>query len=603
VGFARTYDAYSHSAVASTATSLEPQDMSLLQAPTSRDLAFATGVPHSRTSRWAVIAAAGLVVLASTAPFLSSLRGYFVGDVFGLVQLFSHQPTLHFLSLFTNPWTEDVYGYRADELRPIVAALYQADSLWGANNPVGYHVTTIAIHVLSTFLILVCGRIVCNLRLPAATFGAVLFAVLPVQAGAVAYIDGRVDSLPALFHLSTLLAFIMWRRTGAPTAYWLAMVLAFCALFTKQSAITLVATIVAYDTLVLRIRPFWRISWWGPYIPFVVLTAGFLVLRYVLFGNALREDQNSLLALATFGWIQAAHLNLLVFGPRHFSVVTQIVARFPVQSFLVTWAATLWLLSIIAVEAKRAWRGVSGGTRGLIVFFGPTRWLISVLPLVMTYVTARHVYLAAMGSALAAGLVLDLALARCRGGLRRALAAVAVIVVCAYVVLQQQEVSYWNEGAAISERVTRDFEHEVNQLPTGSLVVLDAPATGEQEGQNDGTPIPIWMWGLPYAVRPPFVALDLSQRVSVIGPLAINCCPPGKWFDDTSQVLGSWVARSDKSPVVVLRWDATTGTLVRVTEADAPQLRQDIESLAQSPTPREMQQRFAQLLNKLISPV
>ncbi len=38
---------------------------------------------------------------AAALPFLSTLKSYFIGDDFGLVQLFSDVAPLHFLSLFT----------------------------------------------------------------------------------------------------------------------------------------------------------------------------------------------------------------------------------------------------------------------------------------------------------------------------------------------------------------------------------------------------------------------------------------------------------------------------------------------------------------------
>jgi hypothetical protein len=71
----------------------------------------------TRTHAWRLAAAFApylLLGLVSAVPYLSTLGGYFTGDVFGLVQLFSSKPPLHVLTLFTTPWTERIYGYQAD---------------------------------------------------------------------------------------------------------------------------------------------------------------------------------------------------------------------------------------------------------------------------------------------------------------------------------------------------------------------------------------------------------------------------------------------------------------------------------------------------------
>src|SRR5262245_32077138 len=80
----------------------------------------------------AVLAAVLAVCLAAAVPFASTLNSYFLADDFGLIQLFSDKPPLHFLSLFSRPWVEGIYGEAPDELRPIVGVSYQIDALWGA---------------------------------------------------------------------------------------------------------------------------------------------------------------------------------------------------------------------------------------------------------------------------------------------------------------------------------------------------------------------------------------------------------------------------------------------------------------------------------------
>ncbi len=83
---------------------------------------------------------------------------------------------------------------------------------------------------------------------------ALVFVLLPVHAESVAWITGRVDSMPALFYLAAFLAYVRYRQESKPALYRWAIVLFFVALFTKQNTITMVATLAGYDVIVGRRR-------------------------------------------------------------------------------------------------------------------------------------------------------------------------------------------------------------------------------------------------------------------------------------------------------------------------------------------------------------
>src|SRR5215204_3958881 len=192
---------------------------------------------------WALL----LVSLVVTLPYLGTLGGYFTGDDFGFVQLYAKERfPVNDLSLFWIDWSQGVWGKPLDELRPTQALSYWLDSHWGAASPTAYHVTNIVIHVLNSLLVLGIGR-AAGLSLLAATFAGSFFAVLAIHAEAVAWITGRADSLPALMYLLTFLAYALWRRSGTRWLYGLSLAAFFLALYSKQSAITMVGTLVLYD--------------------------------------------------------------------------------------------------------------------------------------------------------------------------------------------------------------------------------------------------------------------------------------------------------------------------------------------------------------------
>ena len=128
-------------------------------------MAVAVAAPAKRCPRSSVLAwrpallAVITVCLAAIVPFLPTLHGYFIADDFGPVQLLSSKPALHFLTLFTQPWTESIYGLELDELRPLVALSFQVNAAGGAASPLLYHLTNLLLHAANTCLVLALARV------------------------------------------------------------------------------------------------------------------------------------------------------------------------------------------------------------------------------------------------------------------------------------------------------------------------------------------------------------------------------------------------------------------------------------------------------------
>ncbi|MGH2370604.1 MAG: hypothetical protein ACRDI2_20705, partial [Chloroflexota bacterium] len=487
-------------------------------------LASHTEPRRSRATRAAALA----VLVAAALPYISTLDSYFLGDDFGLVQLFSQKSSWHVLSLFTTSWTERIYGGWYDELRPLVALSYQLDSLWGASSPFGYHLSSITFHVLNALLVFAIARMVCGLGALASAFAGVVFAVLPVHAETVAWISGRADSIPSAFYLASFLAYVLWRRTGDAWRYGLCVGAFFLALFSKQSAITMLATLVLYDVVVTRrsLRPSWPVL--RDYAPIALLTTLYLLQRYALFGNFVRERDLAANTPIVFAYMQFTHLQIFLFGSR--------VIRGQYLGPLLAWMAVGSALaaaivvgalrlarrpapSFLRLRMRNAWRWASDSLgrflgdepysiRRLVLFFGPAWWLVSTAPLVVTYVSARHLYLAGAGVALTLGLGFNaLWLARQRPWRPLgALLGAGLVLICVLRLLPA--VGEWNAAAAVSEKITRDVGQVARTAPRGSLLVLGAP---DQGVRGIG---PTWLWGyaLPFAVQPPFSQTDLSER-------------------------------------------------------------------------------------------
>lgn len=572
----------------------------MMASPRTRTGALVTAIHRPESRSWPWVLAILLVGLAASLPYLQTIGGYFIGDDFALVSAFHQQSPLHFLSLFTTSWDSGGYDDIPDELRPLVALSFQFDFFWGSGLPLSFHISSILFHVGNSLLVLAIARLVARLSLSGAVLCGALFALLPTHAESVSWITGRADSIPAMFYVGSFLCFALWRRLGSLKMYGLSLLCFFLALFSKQSAITMVLTLAFYDLIVGQRLPRLTWSYIRSYLPFVVLTVAYLGLRYYLFGNFVREDTfplPTLLADVVRG--EERNVEILAFGYFALEDVPAIVRHALRGLFAVG------MLLVIGLAAWQLRRAVRAGTaipsrRVLIAYFGPVWWLITVAPLAATYFTPRHLYLPTLGLAIVAGLVYDVLRGAGQGRrfLATTLACIAMLAVCAFQL--QGLVSQWNTSATISGKMSRDMAAEAAAAPLGSLLVLGGapwhaanttPVASDLAMQGIFPPPGrqwLWSFAVPYVYQPPFTAAGVSDRVAFIGTQDIDCCPVQQWFDRTQQTLRTWSSDGRRGPVIVMTWDASSGALLRSSEVEAPCLRDRFLSLASTGSPSEM---------------
>ena len=537
-------------------------------------LTFPRHVPFSRaaTVRQSTMTLVAVFVLGivAIAPYAQTLHGYFIGDDFGLVRLFAYQPPLHFLSLLWQSWDENVYGNSADEIRPIIALSYQFDFFWGAGAPEAFHVTNILFHVFNSILVFLIGREIAGLSWVSALIAGSLFAILPSQAEAVSWISGRADLIPAFFYLAAFFAFAVWRTRHRSWVYVISVLLFCMALFSKQYAITMLLTIVLYDSLINGNVPqrMWRSV--AAYVPFLAITLGFLGLRYLLFHNFVREGMFSLSELLTrIPGAQEENLEVLLFGRLP-------LLDLPEPPRSAARAACLLVIALglvpAVIEWHRAGRVRPGAIGSVLAYFGPLWWLVTIAPLTVTYLTPRHLYLPAAGVAIALGLGFDL-LQRTVWPAWSYLRWAAILVLGLTCVSGlESAVSDWTTAANMSGKMVVDLEREATRAPAGALVLVGAQPQaalnplGSAASASLVHPPPgrpwLWSWVMPYAVQPPFAPPELAERVTYVESRWVYCCPAEQWYASTQHSIASWSAQTEK-PIVVLAWDASTGDLAR----------------------------------------
>lgn len=517
--------------------------------------------------RWAIVA----VTLAATLPYLSVIRDYFVQDDFGTVFILTERAWTTFPRWFTMPWMEYIWGYTPDEIRPFVAFSYQLTGKFTPSHPELHHIVNIAFHAGNALLVMAIARLGIGLSPLAAAFAGVAFAVLPSGIESAAWITGRVDSMPAFFYLATFLAYVRWRVERRRSLYVWALVLFFVTLFSKQNAITMAGSIAAFDLLVLdRARRGTMASAISAWMPFILMTGGYLLLRRALLGHTVRGGVSAWHQVETFLGIVWRHFNRVALGHAP-----------PVADWEVWFLAVVGILGVLA-----AWRAF--GVRVVLCFVVGWWWIGALPAIVAGYESPRHVYLASAAWAFLLAMIVEGLLARAaRPALRIAVAAAAVAVIALYTVRLHDTLQTWHLLARISKHAVQRVNEEALAAPQGTLILMHLPVKS-------------WEWGIPFVLRPPYQTWDLTTKVRVVAPWQLYCCGAQQWGDYAREQMRAWMSSSSRAPIVALNFDPRTGAVSRVTDAEQPELATLVPVLLQTDTPEAMDLALVKMMEKFV---
>jgi tetratricopeptide (TPR) repeat protein len=132
-------------------------------------------------------------------------------------------------------------GQQVRDYTPITLTLFWLEArLWGFT-PTGYHVVSILLHALCVLLLWLILR---RLRIPGAWFGALLFAIHPVNVASVAWVAELKNTLSSAFFLGSILAFLISLDEKRPLAYAASLALFILAALSKGAVVTLPAVLV-----------------------------------------------------------------------------------------------------------------------------------------------------------------------------------------------------------------------------------------------------------------------------------------------------------------------------------------------------------------------
>jgi protein O-mannosyl-transferase len=250
--------------------------------PDSRVAEIVSSPLKSRRSAYLLVGLlAGLV-------YLNSLPNQFAYDDVHIVVRNDGIQTLSGLpAALLQPYWPDAHGREMGLWRPATTGLLGLEYAMGGGAPMVFHAANTAGHVIVSLLLL--ALLLELMPLGAAFAGAIIFAVHPVHAEAVANVVGLSEILSTF---AVVAASLIHVRSGSTSSWGRASMIAVLYLIgfgAKESAVTLPGVILLLDAarghLTVRGIPRYLSERWRAYLLMAGVAAGLLTARFAILGT------------------------------------------------------------------------------------------------------------------------------------------------------------------------------------------------------------------------------------------------------------------------------------------------------------------------------
>lgn len=324
------------------------------------------------------------------------------------------------LVAFLHPHSQGTY-YRPG----LLLWLLLQRKLWNLN-PMGWHFSTLTLHVLASLAVYLLAREVLGQR-TGAGLAALIFALHPVHVESAAWIMGLPDPLMTLLAVASMVCYMRGRRTaGRCRKLWAgaSLLLYAGAILTKEVALVTPALMLAYEWLFVSVpfsggreRPAQRMRRvLLPILPYGGVTAIYLAARWAAIGG-LSHPLTALpgrTLVATWPLVLWSHLKLLLWPARLSAFYDVPYVTHPgMRTFAVPLAA---VLACAFLATWLGWKSPRAAFAGIWLFL-PMALLLNlrVFP-PGEFVHDRFMYFPSVGFSLLVALGLEWIAARPRGG-------------------------------------------------------------------------------------------------------------------------------------------------------------------------------------------
>jgi hypothetical protein len=386
---------------------------------------------------------------------------------------------------------------------PLTWLTFRAEwNLWG-QSPFWSASVNLLLHLVNVVLVYSLARLFARSHTAALIAAAGFGVLVPSSVWAVMWIATRAHLLTAAFYLATILAIIVWARTGKVVAYFAAIVLAAGAIFSKEIGITVIAA-AAITLIYERSSPFPRL-------------------------------RSGILLIAVIGAIAAAYVTLragsgavnISFGGTEwysyktsFSTFLDNVRSYAWRDF--GWGALIWAAATIGQKLARRKIDLRGVTFDDILF-PITLSVLTLAPVIL--IAGRSGIYTYLSSAFAALLLARLleryfrAETSPRHPLAVILPAAAVLILLSVFTVGQSR--KWRTMAETSTSILAQIKAQVPEVKPDTEIVIEYP----DSDMRSYFPDCFASWGLEPAVRLLYMDPTSKGRVERSDPQAPSGSP------------------------------------------------------------------------------
>ncbi len=239
----------------------------------------------------------------------------------------------------------------------------------GELNPFGYHLTNVLLHLINTFLVFLFIYHLNNKKVIAALIVAAFFGIHPMHVESVTWVSERKDVLYSLFFLLSLITYIKYVKTERKGAYWISLLLFFCSLMSKATAVTLPVVLLLTDYFLSRK---WNIKVVLEKIPHFILAVifGLLTIHFQTESSALGSmDELNIIQRSMFASYAALMYIVKMFVPINLSAFYP----YPLIKELppIFYIAPILIIGLLAITAF-LWK------KNKIFFYGISFYFITI---------------------------------------------------------------------------------------------------------------------------------------------------------------------------------------------------------------------------------
>src|SRR6266581_3556855 len=408
--------------------------------------------------RWILWLVPTLIALVTFAAFLPTLQNQFVN--WDDPRNFLENPHYRGLGWTQLHW---MWTTHLGHYIPLTWMTLGLDYLLWGMNPVGYHLTSLLLHVTNAVVFFFVVHRLLTRALPSpfergyalavsAGVAALVFAIHPLRVESVAWVTERRDVLSGLFYLVAILLYLRACEGGARGRgwYWLSVAAFVGALLSKSMVVNLPVVLLILDVYPLR-RLRGAVGWWSAparrvyveKIPFVLLAAAASAIA--LWAQLSHDTMVPVVQLSTLGRLAVSVYGLSFYlwktvAPVNLSPLYELPPTVNpwAPPFIVSYGVVLAITAIVLALRRRV-PGLPAAWVAYIVVLLPVLGIFQSGPQIAA---DRYTYLAGLGWAILAGAPLS----SCRPAKRFLITGPALCAVLGLGVLTWNQVQVWHDS-------------------------------------------------------------------------------------------------------------------------------------------------------------